>query len=282
MIAGFLLIALAASSPASAADPAQARIVTLGGPVTEAVFALAAGSRVVGVDDSSQAVEGAAALPKVGYYRTVGAEGILSLRPTLVIATEEAGPKAALDQLRSAGVPVLLLPAEATVEGAKRRIRAVAEALDLRAEGAALLARMDVDLAEAASQIGSSSDHPKVLFLFAPGQNALSASGRGTAADEMIRLAGATNAIDGYQGYKPLSAEAAIAAQPMVILVTTSTLARLGGKPGVLALPGLSATPAGRAGRVVALEDLFLLGFGPRTGAAVKALAEQLRGADVQ
>src|SRR5690606_6050843 len=162
---------------------------------------------------------------------------ILSLAPTLVLGTTEAGPPPALAQLRKAGVPLVLAPSEATVEGAKARIRVVAEALGKKAEGEALIATLDRELAEANAAAEGAAAKPKVLFLFAPGQNVLSASGEGTAAAQMLELAGAANAVSGYKGYKPLSAEAAIMAAPQVILLTSSTLARMGGIDGVLALP---------------------------------------------
>ena len=93
----------------------------------------------------------------------------------------------------------------------------------------------------------------------------------------MIRLAGGTNAASGFDGYKPLTAEAAVAAAPQVILVTTSGLESVGGTDGLLDLPGLALTPAGKARRVVAMDDLYLLGFGPRVADAVAALAVKLR-----
>lgn len=273
----FLAVGVLISAKARAEEKAPVeRIITLGGSITETVVALGAKYSIVAIDDSSAEVAETAKLPKVGYYRSIGAEGILSLKPTLVIGTTDAGPPPVLEQLRRAGVRLVLASADATVAGAKERVSTVAAALGKKAEGEALVAAIDHELDQAAAGVKASKKTPKVLFLFAPGQNVLSAAGQGTAAEEMLRLAGAANAVKGYQGYKPLSAEAAIAAAPEVILVTTSTVARLGGVDGILALPGLAATPAGKSRRVVVQDDLFLLGFGPRTGTAVKELCEQL------
>ena len=116
-----------------------------------------------------------------------------------------------------------------------------------------------------------------MLFVYARGPSTLLVGGGGTAADAMIRLAGGTNAASGFDGYKPLTAEAAVAAAPQVILVTTSGLESVGGTDGLLDLPGLALTPAGKARRVVAMDDLYLLGFGPRVAGAMAALADQLR-----
>lgn len=281
LVASVLAFA-AADAGAASKPPAAARVVTLGGAITETVIALGAGSSIIAVDDSSASIEEVRSLRKVGYYRSLSAEGILSLQPTLVIGTSETGPPSTVEQLRQAGTRLILTTGDATAEGAKERIRAVAAALGREVAGATLVEELEREI-EAVARAGSEgpkpnpNPKPKVLFLFAPEKNVLSAAGEKTAAAEMLRLVGATNAVRGYDGYKPLSAEAAIVAAPDVILVTSSTLARLGGVEGVLALPGLAATPAGAAKRVVDMDDLFLLGFGPHTGAAARTLREKLQ-----
>ena len=268
-------LALALALPAQGAPM---RIVTLAAPVTETVFALGAGPRVVGADLSSEYPEAARALPKIGYHRAISSEGVLSLRPDLVLGTEDAGPPAALRQLRDAGVRVVLVPAEPSPQGARAKIAAVAEALGDRAAAAPLLAALDRDLDSARTWIaarGNATENPKprVLFIYARGQGALSVSGRGTAADAMIALAGGVNAVDGYEGYKPLTPEALATARPDAIVLTTTGLASAGGAEGILRQPGVALTPAGRAGRILAFDDELLLGFGPRLGHGVLALA---------
>jgi iron complex transport system substrate-binding protein len=118
-----------------------------------------------------------------------------------------------------------------------------------------------------------------VLFVYTSSSGALQVAGEGTAASAMIALAGARNATSGFTGYRPMTAEAVIAAAPDVILFTDRGLASAGGVDAVLAKPGVALTPAGRARRVVSLDDLLLLGFGPRTGAAAEALARRVESA---
>ncbi len=273
--------------PVAAAGQAKvgfdtSRLVTLGGPVTEVVFALGLGERIAGVDASSTHPVAATRLPQVGYQRTLAAEGVLSLRPSAILATSEAGPPAAIAQLKSSGVPLLIFAGEPTPEAAQARIRAIARALGREQKGEALVRAMQQDL-EAARRAArrSAGRAPRVLFLYARGGNTLMVAGRDNAADTMIRLAGATNAVTGYEGYKPLTAEAAVAAAPEVILVPGAGLASVGGVEGLLQLPGLALTPAGQARRVVAMDDLYLLGFGPRLGKATRELAERLHAATV-
>ena len=264
----------------STCDAEAMRIVTLGGTITEIVFALGAGERVVGVDASSSFPEAANQLPKVAYHRRLSAEGVLSLRPTLIIATTEAGPPAAIQQLRGAGVTVLVLPHEPTVEGASAKIERIAAALGVQVRGAALVQNLKEELSQVQSSIPQTAAQAKILFLYARGQGTLMVAGQGTAADTMIGLAGGTNAVQGYSGYKPLTSEAAVAAAPDVILLMDNGLESIGGAQRLWQLPGLALTPAGQQGRVLSMDGLFLLGFGPRLGQAVLALNRALYDAE--
>ncbi|MCB9766289.1 MAG: ABC transporter substrate-binding protein [Alphaproteobacteria bacterium] len=243
------------------------RVVCLGGSVTETVFALGEGHRVVGTDLSSLSPPSVEALPRVGYYRAASTEGILSLTPDLVLADAHSGPPELEAQLTAAGVPVVFVPAEPGVAEAVKAVTVVAEALGAQDRGAELVASMRAGLAAVPPEPG-----PRVMFIYARGGGTLNVSGQGTAADAMLALAGATNAVSGFDGYRPLTAEAAVTAAPEVILMTTRGLAELGGPEAVAALPGVSLTPAGQRGAIVAMDDLLLLGFGPRLGEAVPAL----------
>lgn len=255
------------------------RIVTLGSSATEIAFALGVGAKVVAVDLSSTYPPAARGLPKVGYYRAVGAEGILSLGPDLVLGTDDAGPATAIDQLRLAQLDVRLVPAGYTVEAAKAKVMGIAAVLGLEEKGREIVLSMEADLARAARAAEASGKKPKVLFIYARGQGTLSVSGTGTAAAGIIALAGGRNAVDGYEGYKPLTAEALVGASPEIILMTKAGLDGLGGKEGLLKQPGVSMTPAGKVGRIVVLDDELLLSFGPRLGLASLELGQLFRDA---
>ncbi|HWP47903.1 MAG TPA: hemin ABC transporter substrate-binding protein [Candidatus Limnocylindrales bacterium] len=251
----------------------RSRIVTIGGSITEIVYALGQGSNLVGVDTSSIYPESTTHLPKVGYQRALSAEGILSLRPSLILATPEAGPLTVIAQLKASGIPVLVLPVEYSVEGARNKIRYVAKVLGVEAKGEELIRSIDQDLRVVEQQAALiRSKPPKVLFIYARGQGTLLVSGRGTAADGMIKLARGINAITDYEGFKPLTAEAAIVAAPDVLLLPSRGLESIGGVDGLFRLPGLSLTPAGKNRRFIAMDDLYLLGFGPRVGRAIQEL----------
>ena len=273
---GLMTALLGTTGDAEKLPKDSSRIVTLGGTITEIVFALGAGERVVGVDASSSFPETVNQLPKVAYHRRLSAEGVLSLRPTLIIATTEAGPPEAIQQLESAGVTVLVLPHEPTVENAIAKIERIAAALNLQARGTALIQALKKELSQVQSSIPQTAAQAKILFLYARGQGTLMVAGQDTSADTMIGLAGGINAIRGYSGYKPLTSEAAVAAAPDLILLMDSGLESIGGAQGLWQLPGLALTPAGQQGRVLSMDGLFLLGFGPRLGQAALALNEAL------
>lgn len=273
LFVAWALCALPAQSQ-PAAD--TSRIVTLGGSVTEIVYALGAGDQVVGVDASSVYPEAATEKPSVGYFRQLPAEGVLSLDPSLVLALEGTGPPTVLDQLRSAGVRVEVISDEPTVESAKQKIRKIAELVGRSTRGDTLIQQMERDLAEARALRQEATPTPRVLFIYARGSGSMNVAGRGSSAEAMIELAGAQNAITGFEGYKPMTAEAVVSAAPDVILLLTRGLDSVGGVDGLLDQPGIDLTPAGGNRRIVAMDDLLMLGFGPRLGTAVKQLTVKL------
>lgn len=253
------------------------RIVSVGGAVTEVVFALGFADNVVAVDSTSQYPDAVTGKPDVGYMRRLSAEPILGLAPSVVLAVEDAGPETVLNQLRESGVPVVLVPDDPSYDGVLKKIELIAGALGVAEKGRALTTALRADFDRLNDAVGSVGERPKVLFLLSIGQGgAPLAGGRDTSADGIIRLAGGTNAVDAFDSFKPLSPEAAVLAAPDVLLVTNRTLELLGGKAGLLGLPEISLTPAARQSRVVAIDGLLLLGFGPRTGQAVRTLAAAL------
>ncbi|MFC4272586.1 ABC transporter substrate-binding protein [Sneathiella chungangensis] len=274
MIRFFCLILLLLPTAASADAPM--RIVSIGGALTETIYAIGAGDRIVGSDTTSYYPEAAAALPKVGYQRALSAEGILSLGPELIIMSDESGPPAVLEQLKKAGVNMLTLTAGRSLEDVKTTIETISKTLEKESEGASLIAQitgMQDRLREVSDR---QTDPPHVMFILQHSGGAPMVAGKNTAADSIIRLAGGINAVADYEGYKPLSPESAASLAPDVLLLTTQGLAQAGGEASLLSVPGLSLTPAAGNGRIIAMDALLLLGFGPRTAEAALELNKQL------
>lgn len=281
VLIAFTAILLSIGCNKSASTPATApagkeRIVVIGGSATEIVYALGAGDLLVGVDTSSIYPEAATKLPQVGYQRTISAEGIIALKPTTMIILPDAGPPPAIQQIESAGIKIVRVPNDYSVDGAKVKIRTIAEALNRKEDGEKLVTKLDAEIAEAKNMVAGKQDKPKVLFLYSRGAGTTSVGGTGTPAAEMISLAGAVNAFPDFEGYKPLNSEALVAAQPDVILLPARALEPLGGIDGILALPGIASTPAGKNKKIITLDDMQLLGFTPRLAESIKELCTKL------
>lgn len=254
------------------------RLVTVGGAVTEIVHALGASDRIVATDTTSTWPPSLQHLPRIGYQRTLAAEGVLSVRPTRLIATADAGPPAVLTQLRGAGVNIVQLPQTHSAEAVAESIRLVADALGTPEAGHKLLASYRREWEASQRAIAAQPTHPRALFILDHGGGSPMVAGDDTAADAMLRYAGARNVLSGrFRGYRPLTAEAALAADPEVIVTTDEAVQAAGGRAAFLARPALAALPAARAGRLVSLDALRMLGFGPRLPEAVSELARKMR-----
>jgi iron complex transport system substrate-binding protein len=264
------VVLVLADAPATLAAE---RVVAAGGGVTEIVYALGAQDRLVGVDSTSLYPGHARALPQIGYVRQLSAEGVLSLRPDMLLVADEAGPPAALEQIALAGARVVRVADGYSAEAVLRRVAGIAAALHVEPAGTEVAAAIRDDLVLVERAIAASGTRPGVLFLLSVGRGAPQASGRGTAADAMIRLAGGHNLVDSYVGYRPLSPEHVAALDPPVIMTTRDSVEQLGGLDAVLALPGIAATRAAAQRRIVALDALYLLGFGPRIAHALREAA---------
>ena len=261
-----------AGKTTGAAESAPGRLVTVPGNVTETVFALGMGDAVVGACASSQYPEAVEALAKVGYRNHLNAEGILSLSPDLLIATEEAGPKEVMDQIRDAGIEIALVSTERTSDGAIERIQEVAQLLGRESEGEELVQTIRQDL----EKVVQPTSPPKVLFIYVARKTSMVA-GTGTAAESMIQLAGGVNAVTEFEDFKPMNPEEIVSANPDYILLDNSGLESLGGIEQALALPGIAETTAGKNRQIIAMDKTLLLGFGPRLAEGAEQLAQLLQ-----
>jgi iron complex transport system substrate-binding protein len=267
-----LLLGVLLSMGLASAAPAP-RIVSLSGTTSEIICALGKQAQLVGVDVTSTYPAALEKLPKVGHSRNISAEGVLALTPTLVIGTTESLKPEVAAQLKSAGVAVQLFKQDYSVAGTKQLVKDVAAAFGATAQVPAVLKKLDADLAQAKKPAKA----PKVLFIYARGTGTMMVAGTGTQAAKVIQLAGGQNAVTDFADFKPLTAEALVAANPDVLLLFDSGLASLGGKAGLEKIPGIAQTTAGKTGRVVEMDGQLLTGFGPRLGLAVTELGQKLQ-----
>lgn len=273
-----MCLAVLGSVPAKADEQ---RIVTVGPWVTEAVFALGKGGDVVARDKGSTVPDAVNGLPSVGYHRQLPFEGLVSMRPTRVIASADAGPPEVLEQLRAAGIETVVVPEATTLDDVPAFVVGVAQAAGASLERArALGAEVVRAVGEARSSAAARTEHPVVLALYARGPQVLSIIGSSTATAAIIEAAGGRQAAASVRGFKTMTAEAVLAARPDVLVLTQHGLESLGGREGVRAHQVLGALDCVKAGRIVALDDALLLGLGVRAALSVSTMTKALQPRD--
>ncbi|MFG2685714.1 hemin ABC transporter substrate-binding protein [Streptomyces sp. NPDC048405] len=258
------------------------RVVPLSGSLSEIVFTLGLGDRVV-ARDVTATFEQAARLPVVTRGHDVSAESVLSLRPDLVLAETTTGPGEAVDQIRAAGVPVLFVEAAKGLDDVGPRIRAVAGALGVPEAGKELTRRSQQRIEAVRAEVPH-GEKPRVAFLYLRGSASVYLiGGEDSGAGSLIEAAGAVDAgaASGLgKDFTAITSEALVKAAPDAILVMSKGLESVGGVDGLVKIPGVAQTPAGMDRRIVSVEDGVLLNYGPRTDQVLKSVVAQLYGED--
>ncbi|MEL6820591.1 MAG: ABC transporter substrate-binding protein [Calditrichota bacterium] len=266
----FLLTFAFAQSDASLESMDQdSRIISVGGHITETVFALGAGANVVGTDLSSIYPAEVRELPQVGYHRTISAEGVLSLNPSFFIGSSVTGPPEAVEQLRRTKIDMLIVEDDYSIDGARNKIRLLADKLNRKAEGDSLVAILDEDLKKVEMLKKKVKKKPRVLFLLSHSPTSLLVAGRGTRAAKMIELAEGESVGNDFNGFKPLNPESLVAKAPDVIIMLSMGINSVGGIESLLERPGINLTPAAKNKRVEVFDDQYFTSFGPRLGKAL-------------
>jgi iron complex transport system substrate-binding protein len=248
------------------------RILSIGGDVTEILYALKADDKIIAIDSTSQ-FPGDALSKKtnVGYLRALSAEGVLSTNPSLIIAGKDAGPPPVVAVLKASSIPYIEVPDTQTPEGVAGKIRFIAAVVGADAAGDALAKEVERDFAVLAEQRSKITSPKRALFVLSVQNGRAVIGGLGTSADAMLKLAGAENVAAGAQGYKPLADEAGVELAPDAIV--TMQHGRTGPpSEGIATVKALAASPALQNHRVIEMNGLYLLGFGPRCARAAREL----------
>ncbi|MPS31696.1 hemin ABC transporter substrate-binding protein [Salinivibrio sp. VYel9] len=245
-------------------------MVSAGASVTDLLIDLGAETQIVGIDATSQLNN--KDVPNIGYHRQLSVEGVLSLSPTLLLGSEEMGPKPVLTKLNNAGVKVVALPSAPTVAALKQRITQVANLTDKQSKAAPLLRAVDGKLTQLKRRAPASTQQG--VFLLVHQGRPASIAGTSTTPNTLIELIGATNpAANTVTSYKPLSPEALLGFNPDFILVMQRSLDQLGGLTGLAnAVPLLENTQAFQQNKILAIDGSVLVG-----GLSLKSLDEALR-----
>lgn len=265
-------------SQMAVADGLPQRWVSAGGAFSEWVVALGGESKLVGVDSTSQYPRSLHSLPGIGYQRALAAEGILALKPDILVGSAEMGPPPVLAQLKAAGVRIELLSAKADVPSLQHNLSELGQLLGKPTEAQALMAGYQQRLDNQAAwvkHVQQQNPAPRVLMLLSHAGGNLQAAGKDTLAAWMITQAGGQNLTE-HTGYKPVSNEAMLALDPQVIIIAGGRLEGDAARAALLEQsPILGQTRAGRDGRVVVIDPTLLVGgLGPRIPDALATLSK--------
>ena len=250
-------------------------IISIGGDITEIIYALGKIDQVVGRDTTSFYPTSVTNLPDIGYVRQLGAEGLLSLSPDMIIASSESGPPEVIEQIRQTGIPFVMTEEGFNLPALLSRIDTIGRTLGADEEAEQLSQSIIEKMQLVNEKLAKVSEKPKVLFLMSASDGSPMAAGRQTAADSIIELAEGENIFGSQSGYRPYSYEALAAAEPDVIMMMEHSLATLGGIEAIQSHPALSMTPAAISKNIISIDGLFLLGFGPRLPEAVAYVADR-------
>jgi len=254
------------------------RIVALSGDLTEFIYELGSGTSIVATDLTTVYPPEAVALPKVGVGRFLSAEAVLAHDPTLVIGDTQTEPLAAIEQIRAAGVPVVILNVSTTFEMMYSKIDDLGTVLGVRDEAKNLAALLNDEIADASATIDAEGDRPSIAYVYTRGPDVVLLFGADMVTQPVIEASGGLDAgaAAGVSGNIPVTPEALIAAAPDVIVVPSEGLDVLGGVDGFLALPGVAQTPAGTNGHILAYPEGDFLTLGPRIALSIQALTDDL------
>lgn len=253
------------------------KIVSLNGTLSEIIVGFGLEKNIVGTDVTSNYPESLKDKPKVGHNRNINAEGVLALKPDVVVGLEkEVSPQLAA-QFKSSGIKLLLFKQEYSIQGTKDLIHAMGDSLKNAVKADSLIKLFDTETAAAQKTVVTGTTKPKVLFIYARGTGTMMVGGTGTQVDKVIALAGGQNAVTGFEEYKPLTAEALVNANPDVILLFDAGLESLGGIKGLSEVQGVKETNAGKNQKIITMDGSLLTSFGPRLGKAITELASKIK-----
>ena len=257
------------------------RIVCIGEAYNEMIYALGAQANLVGVDYSSTYPAEIRKLPTVGYHRALSAEGILSLKPTLIIEDDNIGPDNVVRQLQALHIPMKTFNAKNdSIEGTKALLLEMGAFFHKEQRAKELCAQMDREMAAAAVDVKKYKTTPRVAVIhYGRASNVYLLVGNGGHGDAgtagtMVQLAGGQMAIQKPGMERMVSPEIIAKSNPQVILMTEYGFDRLGSMEQAKTLPGVAETDAARNNRIYRVPEHDLMYFGPDTGESIIRLAK--------
>jgi iron complex transport system substrate-binding protein len=274
-----IVLALAALSCGRGSEGRGPRVVGVSKQINEYLYDIHAESVLVARDLTSINPPAIKRLPSVGYHRALSAEGIVSMRPTMLLTDGNLGPDAVVAQVKKVGVPVLVLTPGSSLDSAQLLMQRLGREFHHEAQADSAVAAWKEGMTEALrdSAKWASGRRPRVLVMhFGQIANDYLGLKRGSTADQIIQWAGGVNAIDSTGGMLRLTPELIAKAAPDVIIATDVGFDRLGSAEKFASLPGVALTPAAKSGHVYRVNESEVMYFSPRTPAVLRKVAEWL------
>ena len=253
----------------------SSRLTVAGGSLTEIVYLLGQEKKLTAVDITSNYPDEAKELPSIGYVRALSAEGVLSLSPTLILGENDMGPPAVIEQLDRVGIQIEIIPEENTARGIINKVECVANILNVKNEIKSEVIRDLVSIKQDLDKLKNIENPKRVMFILGMESGSPTVGGIGTSADGLIKMIGAINVMDSFEGWKPVSTEAIIEAKPDFILISNRGLSSYKTVENLAKQPSLMFTPAAKNNNIIAMDGMAMLGFGPRTLRVAKDISSK-------
>ena len=256
------------------------RITVAGGSVTEILYFLGSEDKIIAVDVTSNYPEEAQNFPSIGYVRNLSAEGILSLKPSIIIGEDDMGPPSVIDQIKRTGIDIYVIQENHTSEGIIDKIKCIGNIVGKKEKTSELIEDVINPLK---NELDIKSNNPnldnvKVMFILSMDSGTPVVSGRKTSADGFINMTGASNAFKDFEGWKPVGTESIIDAAPDFILISNRGAHSYSDLDKISEHPSIKYTPAALNGNIIALDGMEMLGFGPRTISSALKLSDIFTG----
>tara|TARA_B100001079_G_scaffold239426_1_gene223657 strand:- start:607 stop:1476 length:870 start_codon:yes stop_codon:yes gene_type:complete len=256
------------------------RITVAGGSVTEILYFLGSEDKIIAVDVTSNYPEEAQNFPSIGYVRNLSAEGILSLKPSIIIGEDDMGPPSVIDQIKRTGIDIYVIQENHTSEGIIDKIKCIGNILGKKEKTSKLIEDVINPLK---NELDIKSNNPnldnvKVMFILSMDSGTPVVSGKKTSADGFINMTGASNAFKDFEGWKPVGTESIIDAAPDFILISNRGAHSYSDLDKISEHPSIKYTPAALNGNIIALDGMEMLGFGPRTISSALKLSDIFTG----
>lgn len=256
------------------------RVTVAGGSITEIMYMIDAEDSIIAVDLTSNFPERAKSHPQIGYVRALSAEGILSLDPTIIIGEDDMGPPAVLEQINRTGIEVVIVSEEHSIAGINSKVECIAKILNKEEEARELFNKR---LSPAIEELNIKSKmvsekETKAIFILGLQSGSPLIGGMGTSANGLIEMIGAKNVLSSFEGWKPVSTESILMAEPDLILISNRGLSSFGDIESLREHPALALTPAAKNNNIIAMDGMAMLGFSPRTIFSALNIANDILG----